>query len=134
LVAARKRARGILAPGDETDILEQALGFLADLMLLVDAAENADLERSVAARESGRHDVLEHRQLWKYLRGLKDARDAKLVDLARRLAGQHGAVEYDCATGRGYPADDDVQQRRLSGTVRADDGMGLPFLDLEVDI
>src|SRR5690606_35215856 len=108
--------------------------FLADLGFLVHAAEDADLEGSVTAGKGRRHDVLQHRQVGEYLRGLKDARDAKLVDLVRRLSFQNDSVEHHGTTGRRDATNDDVEQRRLDGDVRTYDRVGLRFHDLEDDI
>ena len=50
------------------------------------------------------------------------------------LAGEHLAVE-DHGPGVGRePADEDIEQGRLAGAVRPDDGVGRAFLDLQVDV
>ena len=91
-------------------------------------------EGAVTPGEGRHHDVLQQRQVGEDLRGLEDAHDTHLVDLVRLLAGDDLAVEDDGAGVGREPADADVEQRRLAGAVRPDDGMGRALLDLEIDV
>src|SRR5690606_8927721 len=65
---------------------------------------------------------------------LEYPRDAELVDLVRRLARQHRAVEDDRAAAGWNAPHDHVEERGLPGAVRADDRVNLPLLHLQVDV
>jgi hypothetical protein len=54
-------------------------------------------------------------------------------DTVRRRARDVGAVEDDPAPGRRLHATDRLQQRRLAGSVRADEGDDLALVDRERD-
>src|SRR5207237_6339564 len=52
----------------------------------------------------------------------------------RRQVPDVGTVELDAALIGPHVATDEVEQRRLAGTVRAEDAVGLPAFDREADI
>src|SRR5438067_12237951 len=78
-------------------------------------------------------DVLEPRHPVKERGDLEAARQAEAVDVLRLQPVDARPVERDAAgSDRETPADK-VEQRGLSGAVRADDGVPLAERDVEID-
>ena len=71
--------------------------------------------------------------LRKQLDVLEGARDAHAGDAVWRRMGELLALEHQSAGGRRVDAADQVEDRRLAGTVRADDGEHLTVMDVEAD-
>src|SRR5262249_22487037 len=65
---------------------------------------------------------------------LEAARQAHAIDPVRRHAVDAFAIELDLARGKPKPSAHQVEQRRLAGAVRADDGVALATGDLEVHV
>src|SRR5690606_1875719 len=77
--------------------------------------------------------VLEYRQPMEDIRDLERARQAEAVDRVRGKARDALAPQPDLTSGRRKHAGDDVEQCRLAGTVRTDQGMALAGRDGQVD-
>ena len=78
--------------------------------------------------------VLGDRAVGEQVELLVDDADAGMARLQGMGEGDHLTVEGDRATARLMSAGDDLHQRRLAGSVLADDGMDLAGDDVEVDI
>ncbi len=75
-----------------------------------------------------------HRQEREHARGLERASEARAGARERRLVRHVPTVELDPAGGRSHHAGEQVEQRRLPCSVRADDPDELAPADLERDI
>src|SRR4051794_8684974 len=90
--------------------------------------------------DAGRHlDVLPYRQRTEELEALEGAGHALAGSLERWEAGDVLAVEQDLAPSGVLQAGDDVEQRRLAGSVRADEpgdaaGLGAQIHVLDGDV
>ena len=67
-------------------------------------------------------------------RGLEAAGDAGVGAAVRRLAGDIDAGDVQSAAIGGFQPGDEVDQRRLAGTVRADDAKDLTAVELKGDV
>src|SRR5882724_139979 len=77
-----------------------------------------------AGRRLGADAQIEpHRELRKYFRDLEGAGHAEGDALFRHVRSDVGAVEENAAGGRPEQAAEQVEDRRLAGAVRADDGL-----------
>ena len=79
----------------------------------------------------GDQDVVEDRQIREETDVLEGPGDAELRNGIRRDAAEVAVVELHGTGGRGVDAGDAVERRRLTGTVRADQGDDLAAVDLE---
>ena len=86
-----------------------------------------------AAVRGGGEDVLEHRHAAERPRDLVGAREPPPAALRGRDLGHVLAEKADPAGGRRMRADQDAEQRRLAGAVRADDADRLAGADGKVD-
>ena len=80
------------------------------------------------------HDVVEHRQRLVHVRHLKLAADAGLKNVVGRPTRDVAAGKVDRARSWLELAGDHANQRRLAGTVRAEQHAQLVLLDAEVEI
>src|SRR5580704_13642791 len=80
-----------------------------------------------------KQQVLQHACMLKQLDVLEGARDAAARDLVRPHSGDVFALEQEPALGRVIDPAYKVEDRRLAGTVRADQGKDLARLDREAD-
>ena len=131
LVAVREQAGGQRRPSLETDAAERPVRPL-------DSGSHAvrlppDPHRPAERRLRREPDVLERRQQREHVRDLERAADPGAGAPERRLGRDVDAVEKDAAARRPGQAGDEVEERRLAGPVRADDGKQLTFADLEPD-
>src|SRR5690606_34962626 len=108
------------------------------LRFLVEGTHPADGADQAVAHAVPRHDadakVLEDGQAMENIGDLERAREAEPVDLVRRKAGNPRSPQSDLARSRREHAGDDVEQRRLAGAVRADEGVPLARRDRQVDV
>ena len=79
---------------------------------------------------SADHHVLDHGQTAHEANLLKIAGDAHRENLVGTVTGVVLALESDPAGGRPQKSADNVEKRRLAGTVWSDQGMNLPCRDL----
>ena len=118
-------------------MLEDLDRVLARLALLrehgVRMQHGADRPR-LGARMLADEDVLQYRHVAEEAQVLERARDPALDDEVRRQTGDVLAEEQDVpAVGRVH-AGDQVEERRLAGAVRADQGDDAAGLDAEVHV
>ena len=105
------------------------------------AGEFQDLMRLAARLPHGRgahqradDDIVDHAHGLEALDHLEGAADAALATLGRRHAGDVLAIEPDRAFGRPHHARDQVEHRRLTGTVRTDQADDLAAADRDRDV
>ena len=122
------RARAVLTEADDVQHLVDAV------MLL--AIELRGQQPPGAALAGHRQlEVLEHGVLFEHRRLLELAPDAGLGDLRLREPQQvDGTAEEGAAAVRPGLAGDDVHQRGLAGTVRADDAAQLAAVDVQAQV
>src|SRR5690606_18352519 len=80
------------------------------------------------------HDIFKKRHFLKNLGRLEYPCDPELRDFMRRPPGQRLAGEGDAACIGLEATDTDIKKRRFPRPVRADNGMGCPFLDTHIDV
>ena len=115
------------------DRLIAPFGESYELEHLVGAARRVDLTETLPAEQRTHRDVLADRHRLERAWRLQHHRHAGLSDAMRLPAGDVGAVEDDAPAGRRLHAADRLQQRRLAGPVRADEGDDLALVDRERD-
>ncbi len=131
LLGVGEHARRRIAARGHPDLLERALGALAH----VGEPAHAAPER-VAIAERPQHaaaDVLVHRKTREDVRDLEAARQSAPIDPVRRAPGDLLAPQADRARRRRELPAHQVEERRLAGAVRADDGVPLALRDTERD-
>ena len=119
LVAIAEAAGEVVGAAGEAELGEQPVG------------EPACRRPPEALRDRARLDVLAHAQMAEQAHDLEGAGDAARGDLARRQAGDVGAVAQHAAVLRCYLPGDDVDQRRLAGAVGADQPQDLAGLEAQ---
>ena len=78
------------------------------------------------------HEVFQHREVGKHARELERAREPAVVNFVR-LASEDGlAVKPDFAAGVRVHARNDLEQRGLAGTVRANQSGNRATRDLDI--
>ena len=131
LIAVRQGRGRLVGPVEEAEELEA--GARAPLAGVEDGAAADQTEVAPSLELHSHPRVLEHGQLGKDAGDLEGARDAAP---AARGGGERGdvvAAEEHAAHGRRQEPRDQVEQRGLAGTVRADDRAQLTGLDREAD-
>ena len=137
LIAVRERPRVLLVAAWKPAVDEELASAITGLRLLAldprrpqDRPDDAAPKATVHAHEH----VLDRRHLGEEPDVLERPPDAELDDGVRRLAHHLGAVEHD-RTGRGdVDTGDLVEERRLPGAVRADEGDDRASRNGEVDV
>ena len=121
--------RDLLDPGARVDGQPESLRQLADLPLGL-----ADVEHRAAARLVREHDVLRDRHHRDEHEVLVHHADPEVDRVARRADLDLVAAQKDLAlVGRVEPVED-VHERRLAGSVLAQEGVHLAGRQLEVDL
>src|SRR5581483_8495690 len=134
LVAVRKVARAHVRQLIELQPREGTLGDVVDRSKALRATEHLRRERPLHVRERGETAILMHRLIAVEVRRLEGFREPEMH--APRAAGaRHVALlERDRSGGRRDRSRDQVEERRLPGSVRADDGAQLARSDPEIDV
>src|SRR5262249_4825797 len=83
--------------------------------------------------EDGKSDIIEHRQAIEQIDELKAARDPCLDPLGNRQPGDVAVFEQNPAAVRLKVGGDQIDERRLARSVRADERQELSLLHREVD-
>src|SRR6266480_4130096 len=117
-VAVRKGARLALRKRAQADLFEHALDFLAGAAILFRRAQRM---QEAIARVRGDPDIFLHRQPVEHALDLQGARDAETADLVRLEAADVASRGEHAARVRGEKSAHQIEQRRFSGAVRADD-------------
>src|SRR5207244_657882 len=91
-------------------------------------------ERGTSDGRAGHGHVLARRERPEEVRLLERAAHAALDELPRRPAGDVLAVEHDLAGVHLVEAGDEVEERRLAGAVRPDDGVDRALADGEARV
>ena len=123
-LAAGELGRPVVHAVGEADLLEQQLD------------PRLALARAVAVEEQRHLDVLEGGDLRQQVEVLEDEADLAVADVGELVDVELRdllAVEAVGAAARRVEAADDVEQGRLAGAGRTDDGDELAGLDLEVE-
>jgi hypothetical protein len=81
-----------------------------------------------------RHDILDHRHVGEHADILERARHAKPGALVRRGGCDVAAVERQGAGSGRQQAGDQVEQRRLAGTIRPDDAVDAAGCNIHIDL
>src|SRR4029077_11698521 len=88
--------------------------------------------QAIAGRDfRGGPDILEHAEFGKYLRDLERPRHAKFDALVSGKTRDVTAFKLDAARTRSEETADKIEERGLSGTIRADDGAQLAGIDIK---
>ena len=132
LESVRKARRDIILVLIEALLPQKLLGLCPHARLFLPVQAQRRAEDIVLRTEMlGDEDVIEDRQTREETDVLEGTSDAELRDGIRRNAAEIAAVELHRTGGRGVDAGDAVERRRLTGTVRADQGDDLAAVDLE---
>jgi len=94
----------------------------------------APLREGAHLRVGPDEQVFEHRHVLEEHDVLEGARDSQSHDPVRRRPNQVLAVEEDAAAVRAIQPRDQIEERRLSGTVRPDQPDDLSFLHRKRDV
>ena len=128
-LALRKQARFGVELGVEAEDRGHVAHLGPERGVAAQRAEEA--EAAACLRDDGDGDRLGHGQCREDVDELERARHAALGELDRADAGDVLALEADDALVRLQEARENVDERRLAGAVRADDGDGLAVGDRE---
>ena len=126
LLPEGQRGRPLVGEGPHPDEVEELLG-----PLRLGAADGVRGELAPGEGPERRDDVLEHGHLAEEPGDLERPPDAPVRALPRRQAVDRLPVEPDLAGVRRHRPVDDVEERRLAGAVRTDQGGDRSLLDLE---
>ena len=114
----------------QRQVLDHLRGLVAELAL----GHAPHVEALAAMRDEGGLDVLVHRELGEDVGALEGAGDPHAADLVRGDAGDVAALQHHLAAIRLRVPGDQIEERRLAGAVRADDGGDAPLLDVQAHV
>ena len=97
-------------------------------------AQGVAREVAAAARMRADEDVVDHRQVPEQGEVLKRAADADAGNAVRRAPQDAASLEEDVAGGRRVEPAQAVEERRLAGSVRADEAENLSVPEIEGDV
>ena len=118
----------------ETEHRQRPVDLLVVGLLVVAGPHHVAEERVPPRSLGGRQQVVADRQVLEQLERLERAAQPEVGAAVGRLAGEVDAVERHRAAADVGEAGDGVDERRLAGTVRADQPDELARLDVEVDV
>jgi hypothetical protein len=107
----------------------RAIGEAHKLQHLACSKDGLALADARATEQRAECDVLADRQALERARRLQHHRHAGVANAMRLPAGDVRAVEDDRSSGRWLHATDGLEQSRLPGAVRADEGDDLALVD-----
>ena len=134
LLSAGKSRGQIVGFGSQVHLLEHAQRALAGLgFACPDAPAPEQRTRRIFERTAigGEKQVFEDGQIREFARDLERADNTKLGNLVQREAGDVDAVEQDSPGVRRHQPGNDIQKRRLSGSVRPDQSRHETFLEVD---
>ena len=132
LKSVRKARGDIILVLIEALLPQKLLGLCPHALLFLPVQAQRRAEDIVLRTEMlGDQNVIEDRQIREEPDVLEGPGDAELRDGIRGVATEIAAVELHGTGGRGVDAGDAVERRRLTGTIRADQGDDLATVDLE---
>jgi hypothetical protein len=108
----------------EIEQVQQAAGSIVDVPVRRERPKPCQSPR--VERDTCQLDVLEYRKIWKEPGDLKRPRDAERRAPVRRERGDIRSRQDDAAARRRQLAADQIEERGLTGAVRADDGVTGP--------
>src|SRR3954468_8180890 len=134
LVAVRQAAGGVVCPCPDPHVAEKLESAPLDRLLL--GQRRAGLEHGADDAGAGthvaaNHDVLQRRQVREQADVLEGSRDTRGGDAVGREAGDVACAEIEAAVVGGVHPGEDVEQRGLAGTVRANQAEDLRGLNVE---
>ncbi len=124
LLAVGQRADDRFEPTRQADGFRH-LGGASEVRGPAGAARSQEVVAAAAVGGSGEPEVLGDGQARKQIRPLEGARNPSPRHRVGRESGDRPAVEDDAAGARRQLPRDEVEQRRLPGAVRPDDGPSL---------